>query len=128
MTKIVHPRNTEGLRRAAETKHRRACDQVEKALQRLVQDGCPINFNVVATRAHVSKAFLYREYRHQVEELRPQTSGTTATNRPRSRVTDAGKDVIIAAKDKRIAKLERKVKDLRQQLERLHQTNYEQPR
>ncbi len=120
-----HIRNTAGLRAAAKMKHQRACGRVDNALEQLLRDHHPVNFNVVAAMANVSKAFLYNYYRHEIEVLR-QRSSAARSRVPRSQVTDASKDVIIAAKDRRIAELQREVKELRQQIDRLHQKIYEQ--
>ena len=93
-------------------------------MEQLAMERHPINFNVA--KANVSKAFLYNHYRSEIEALR-QHSSSLRSRMPRSQVSDAGKDVIIAARDRRIADLEHQVKELRQQIERLHQKIYEQP-
>jgi hypothetical protein len=84
----------------------------------MVAEGADVNFQSVAKRGSVSPAFLYGR-----EELRKQIEAQRADQRRRRDVvlvtrsrTDAGLQVLLAAKDRRIKELETELQDLRRQL------------
>ena len=54
------PRNTEGLKRSARLRSKRAMEQTLAAISRLKKNEQPINFRSVSTAAAVSPAWLYK--------------------------------------------------------------------
>lgn len=81
--------------------------------------------NSVAARACVSKTTLYNhpEYRTRIESLRCNCIAPKLLMKPS--VTDKGKDVIIAAKNKRIRELEAEVDRLSSILKSFYAKEYE---
>lgn len=59
-----------GLREAAAIKRKLTLDRARAALQELCTQGAEINFNKVAKQAHVSTAWLYKNMREEIENLR----------------------------------------------------------
>ena len=89
-----------------------------------------LNFNTVARAAIVSKAYLYNQpdLRERIEALRQQ--GVTQMVRERTShavgKTDASRDLVILAKDRRIKALEEENRKLQQQLKRALGNAYDQ--
>jgi uncharacterized protein DUF6262 len=86
----------------------------------LLREHQPVNFNSVAKAASVSKAYLYSQpqLRDRIEALRQQELEQTVRKRmahPTGK-TDADKDLVILAKDRRIKELEEENRKLKQQL------------
>ena len=67
----------------------------------------------MANLARVSKTTLYGnpDYRFRIEKLR-QSTATSLSGASKRTVTGSGKDVLLAAKDKRICGLEAKIERL----------------
>ena len=113
-------RNTAGLAAHAQKRKEQKRKSVEEAIAALLREQKPVNFHTVAKRAAVSKAYLYSQYdlRERIDALRQQD----AEQRVRERVvqpagkTDASRDLIILAKDRRIKALEAENQKLQQQL------------
>jgi hypothetical protein len=120
MSEKTWKRNTTGLaaytNQRKEEKHKR----VDDAITRLLREHQAINFNTVAKAAGVSKAYLYTQplFRDRIEALRQQQQ----EQRIREKVThptgktDAAKDLVILAKERRIKELEEENRKLKQQL------------
>lgn len=102
-------RNVEGMKDHAQHRSQEARNRVDRAITTLVREQKPINFNTVAQAAGVTKSYLYTQsdVRARIEALR--TSQAT-TDRPHSSTiqkrTDASRNVLLAAKDRRIKALE----------------------
>ncbi len=122
-------RNTTGLQAHAQRRKQATLARVEQALATLLgpenrdDNGgrkVLINFNTVAKEAGVTKAYLYHDdlMRGRIEALREQEQQTAVRRRLRPQgKTDAGKDVIILAKDRRIKELEAEVKRLNREVQ-----------
>jgi Family of unknown function (DUF6262) len=113
-------RNTIGLVTHAQKRKEQKRRGVEDALSLLLREQKLINFQAVAKAAHVSKAYLYSQpdLRERIDALRLQTIEQKLqerTARPAGR-TDASRDLILLAKDRRIKELEAANRDLQQQL------------
>ncbi len=89
-------------------------------IARLLREHMSINFNTVAKAAGVSKAYLYSQpqLRDRIEVLRQQEREQTVRERVASPTgkTDAAKDLVILAKERRIKELEEENRKLKQQL------------
>jgi uncharacterized protein (DUF3084 family) len=122
-----HTRNTEGVRQYAEQKKLSAAVKVDEAIQRLIKQKGKINFNSVSMESGVSKAYLYNhsEIRQRIEMLRKQQDGITSAKQVKREMTEASKDVLIAAKNKRIKELETENKQLKDELMKLRGMIYD---
>ena len=121
MSKKTWPRDTSGL--AAHTKRRseEKRKRVDEAIGRLLREQQVLNFNSVATAATVSKAYLYSqpELRERIEVLR-QRQQEHGVREPIARPvgkTDASKDLVILAKERRIKELEEENRRLKKDLQ-----------
>ncbi len=106
--KNQHERNTSGLRAHAQQKAQEARVRVSEAIDGLLKEEKPVNFNSVAKAAGVTKSYLYSEaaLRARIEALRKKEGIARlqlvrAESLDRKR-TDKGKDVLLAAREKRI--------------------------
>ncbi len=113
-------RNTVGLVAHANLRKEEKHKRVEEAITRLLRDHQVVNFNSVATAAGVSKTYLYTQplFRDRIEALRQQEREQTVRERaahPTGK-TDAAKDLVILAKERRIKELEEENRKLKQQL------------
>ncbi len=124
---MSHKRNTEGLKRHAEHRKAQTAKKVDEAIQRLVKNKDRINFNSVAEEASVSKAYLYtnQEIRQRIENLRKQQEGLPSARQVKREMTDASKDAVIAAKNKKIKELEDENKRLKEELQKLRGKFYD---
>ncbi|WP_419879194.1 DUF6262 family protein [Brevibacillus centrosporus] len=122
-----HPRNTEGVKQHAKKKSLEAARKVDESIQRLIKSKAKINFNSVSTDSGVSKAFLYntRTIRNRIEMLRKQQDGLPSPQDMKRNMTDASKDALIAAKNKRIKELEDENKRLKEELLKLRGLVYD---
>lgn len=75
----------------------------------------------------VSKAYLYNhsDVRERIETLRRQQEGLPSPKQVKQEMTDASKDVLIAAKNKRIKALEDENKRLKAELANLRGKLYD---
>lgn len=75
----------------------------------------------------VSKAYLYNNQgiRERIETLRKQQEGLSSPTQEKKQMTDASKDVLIAAKNKRIKELEAENKRLKDELMHLRGKLYD---
>ena len=126
MTKNDHVRNVKGLLSHASAKSEAAAQRIDSAIRMLVSKNMTVNFNAVATLACVSKTTLYNnpDFRARIEHLRRNTTPESLRIAKRA-VTDKGKDVILAAKNKRINELEAEVKRLSGILKRCYANEYD---
>lgn len=123
-------RKTTGLAAHAQQRKEQKRKGVEAAISALLREQKPVNFNTVAKAAAVSKAYLYGQpdLRERIDALRQQRlelAQQHATVRPVGK-TDAGKDLIILAKDRRIQMLEAENRKLQQQLKVALSNAYDQ--
>lgn len=120
-----HTRNVSGLLAHAEAKSKAVSQKVDLAIKSLIKQHLPVNFNSVATLANVSKTTLYKspEYRTRIESLRQCAAPAPAATK--RTVTDKGKDIILAAKNKRIRELEAEIERLSSVLKQYYAAEYE---
>lgn len=115
-------RDTSGLMAHAKRRSEEKRKRVDVAITRLLQEQQAINFNSVAKAADVSKAYLYGQplLRERIEVLRQQAMEQALRERaarPAPSKTDASKDLVILAKDRRIKELEAENRQLKKQLQ-----------
>jgi len=120
MSEKTWERNTSGLVAHAKLRKEQKRQKVEETITHLLREHMAINFNTVAKVAGVSKAYLYSQpqLRDRIEALRQQELEQTVRERvarPTGK-TDASKDVVILAKERRIKELEEENRKLRHQL------------
>jgi len=114
-------RNTAGLIAHARRRKEHALERVDAAITALLREGAPVNFNSVSKEADVTKQYLYAnaQVRSRIEALRDQHRERAMRER-RARSpgkTDASKDLVILAKDRRIKELEEEVRRLRKDVQ-----------
>lgn len=120
MSEKTWQRNTAGLTAHARSRkeHKRA--GVEEAITTLLREQRLVNFNTVAKAACVSKAYLYSQpdLRERIEALRQQGVEQMVRERATRSAgkTDASRDLVILAKDRRIKELEAENHKLQRQL------------
>ncbi|MHB8065477.1 MAG: DUF6262 family protein [Ruminiclostridium sp.] len=119
--------NTEGLKAHAQNKKESTIKKVDATIQKLIKNKDRINFNSVSMESGVSKAYLYNNQgiRERIETLRKQQEGLSSPKQEKRQMTDASKDVLIAAKNKRIKELEAENKRLKDDLMRLRGKLYD---
>jgi hypothetical protein len=124
----THERNTDGLVKHAHCKSQNTAQKVDEAIQHLVKNKEKVNFNSVSAESGVSKAYLYThpDIRDRIETLRKQQEGLPSPKQVKREMTDASKDIVIAAKNKRIKELEEEVGRLKTELMHLRGKIYEQ--
>jgi hypothetical protein len=130
MSEKTWQRNTTGIVAHAQVRREHKRKGVEEAITTLLREQKLINFNTVAKAACVSKAYLYSQpdLRERIEALRQQTMEQMVRERamPSSGKTDASRDLVILAKDRRIKELETENQKLQQQLKVALAKAYEQ--
>ena len=123
-------RNTTGIAAYAQNRKEQKRKGVEEAIATLLREQKPVNFNTVAKAATVSKAYLYSQsdLRERIEALGQQ--GVEQTIRERATraadKTNASRDLVILAKDRRIKELEAENRKLEQQLKVVLAKAYDQ--
>jgi len=121
MSKKTWSRDTSGLAAHAKQRSVEKRKRVDEAIDRLLREQQTINFNSVALAAGVSKAYLYGqpELRERIEALRQQQLEHGVLERMARPVgkTDASKDLVILAKERRIKELEAESRQLKKQLQ-----------
>jgi len=114
-------RDTSGLTAHAKRRSEEKRKRVDEAITRLLQEQQAINFNSVAKAADVSKAYLYGQplLRERIEALRQQEMKQTVRERVvrAAGKTDASKDLVILAKERRIKELEEENRRLKKDLQ-----------
>ena len=123
----THERNTDGLVNHAHRKSQNTAEKVNEAIQRLIKNKEKVNFNSVSEESGVSKAYLYThpDIRDRIETLRKQQEGLPSPKQVKREMTDASKDVVIAAKNKRIKELEEENRLLKQELQKVRGKMYD---
>lgn len=120
MSEKTWKRNTTGIAAHAQSRKEHKYKGVEDTITTLLREQKLINFNTVAKAACVSKAYLYSQpdLRERIEALRQQTMEQMARERVTHSTgkTDASRDLVILAKDRRIKELEAENQKLQQQL------------
>jgi hypothetical protein len=121
MSEKTWERNTSGMVAHAQRRKEEKRLRVDEVITRLVRERQTINFNAVAIAAGVSKAYLYSQpdLRQRIEALRQQEMEQAIRGRVDRLApgkTDASKDLVILAKDRRIKELEAENRKLQQQL------------
>ncbi|HEY7122995.1 MAG TPA: DUF6262 family protein [Ktedonobacterales bacterium] len=121
MSRTDWKRNTEGLQTHAQQRKEATLQRVTEAIDQLIRAQHSITFNSVAQAAQVTKAYLYQQplLRERIEALREQHQNQAISKRTmRSHAkTDASKDLVILAKDRRIRELEAEVRRLTRELD-----------
>jgi hypothetical protein len=120
-------RNTEGLRKNALEKATATKHRVEEAIRLLLKEQDVINFKRVAETARVSTAWLYanEDIKVRINHLRSQQNPKAQVRiPPQQQASNASKDTVIKALQKRIETLQKRVEkqadeisDLKGQLE-----------
>jgi hypothetical protein len=123
----THKRNTDGLVGNAQRRREETARKVDEAIERLSANKERVNFNSVSTESGVSKAYLYThtDIRDRIDDLRKQQEELQSPKQLKREMTDASKDVVIAAKNKRIKDLEDENKMLKQELQILRSKLYD---
>lgn len=120
MSEKTWERNTTGMTAHAQKRKQQKRKGVEEAIAALLREQKSINFNTVAKAAAVSKAYLYSQpdLRDRIEALRQQGMEQAVRERITRSTgkTDASRDLVILAKDRRIKELEAENRKLQQQL------------
>src|SRR5713226_9276663 len=120
MSEKTWKRNTAGMAAHAQSRKEQKRKGVQDAITALLREQKPINFNTVAKAAAVSKAYLYSQLdlRERIESLRQQEVEQMLRERAARSPgkTDASRDLVILAKDRRIKELEAENQKLQQQL------------
>jgi hypothetical protein len=114
-------RNTSGLAAHAQRRKELTLQRVDAAITKLLHENVPVNFNTVSKEAGVTKQYLYanEQVRGRIEALRDQQRERMVRERvarPHGK-TDASKDIVILAKDRRIKQLEEEVRRLKKELQ-----------
>lgn len=114
-------RNVTGMTAYAQNRKAQKRKGVEDTITALLHEQKPINFNTVAKAAAVSKAYLYSQLdlRERIESLRQQEVEQMLRERAARSPgkTDASRDLVILAKDRRIKELEEENRKLKKQLQ-----------
>jgi intracellular sulfur oxidation DsrE/DsrF family protein len=121
MSEKTWKRNTTGIAAHAQARREHKRKGVEDAIAALLREQKPVNFHIVAKMACVSKAYLYSQpdLRERIEALRQQGVEQMARERAAHSPgkTDASRDLVILAKDRRIKALEEENRQLKKQLQ-----------
>jgi peptidoglycan hydrolase-like amidase len=121
---VSEKRNTDAVIRLAAEKSERARQRTHEAMQRLQQQGKPINFSTVSEAANVSKTFLY-DPRHadlaqEIRRLRDLPAQRPAVAQSPRGKSEGAKDAQIVRLKERVQLLERRVRELQQENELLY--------
>lgn len=120
MSEKTWERNTTRLVAHAHQRKEDKRRRVDEAIARLLRDQQAVNFNAVAQAASVSKTYLYcqPQLRDRIEALRQQEREQTVRERVARPIgkTNAAKDLVILAKERRIKELEEENRKLKHQL------------
>lgn len=111
-------RNTTGLAAYAQRRATQTRERVQQAIEQLVGEHKRVNFTSVASRAHVTKAYLYAQpqIRARIEELRQQPA--TVMGQPEGQArTAASTNMLLGAKERRIQALEAENRRLKAELQ-----------
>jgi hypothetical protein len=114
----THIRNVAGITAHAHEKSQKTKRKVDVAIRQLVKSNEHITFNRVAALSGVSKSYLYTrtEVRERIESLRQQQIRRISAQRVTLTRSQASRDVLLVAKDRRIKELEAENRRLKEQL------------
>ncbi|GHO78978.1 hypothetical protein KSD_67490 [Ktedonobacter sp. SOSP1-85] len=121
-------RNIQGLEMSAQNKAAATRQRAEDAIAFLQKQQQPINFKAVAETAGISTAWLYahEDIKDRIISLRAQNAPKLQMKLPvRERASDASKDAMIAALQKRVCEQSEKIKELEKQLEVAYSSLYQ---
>ncbi|HEY6410943.1 MAG TPA: DUF6262 family protein [Ktedonobacteraceae bacterium] len=113
-------RNIDGLRRAARTKAETTKRRAEEALTVLLKERRSITFKAVAETAQISTAWLYanEDIKQRIIHLRSQQTPKALVALPvGEQASNASKDTMIAALQKRVKEQAAEIRELKRQLE-----------
>ena len=113
-------RNIDGLRRAARTKAETTKRRAEEALTVLLKERRSITFKAVAESAQISTAWLYanEDIKQRIIHLRSQQTPKASVALPvGEQASNASKDTMIAALQKRVKEQAAEIRELKRQLE-----------
>jgi hypothetical protein len=98
----MHPRNVEGMLQHRKNLHVDAIRRTDAALEALERSGSAITFRLVARRARVSRAWLYKQQdvRDRIMGLRREHPWPA--HAPAERASDTSKEAIIRALRQRL--------------------------
>ena len=122
MSEKTWERNTSGMVAHAHQRREEKRKRVEETIAQLLREQQMITFHSLAKAAGVSKTYLYSQsdLRERIEALRQQAMEQVVRERaarPAPGKTDASKDLVILAKDRRIKELEAENRQLKKQLQ-----------
>lgn len=113
-------RNTDGLQRSAHQKAESTKQRAEEAIALLLRERRPITFKGVAEAAQVSTAWLYanKDIKERIIHLRSQQAPKAHIVIPaREQASNASKETMIAALQKRVKEQTAEIRELKRQLE-----------
>jgi hypothetical protein len=113
-------RNTNGLQRAAQQKAERTKQRAEETIARFIRERRPITFKGVAQAAQISTAWLYanEDIKERIIHLRSQQAPKAQMAVPaREQASNASKERMIAALQKRVKEQAAEIRELKRQLE-----------
>lgn len=117
---MTHKRNTTGLASSAASKKEATIKKTEAAISELLKASAVINFNTVAEKAGVSKAWLYREpaVADRIKRLRGQQASNQAkAHKESERASEASNHALVTTLKARVKELESENRELKKQLE-----------
>lgn len=122
MTRHAKPwaRNVDGLRAAAQRKAEVTQQKAEAALTLLLKEQRPITFNAVAEAAGISTAWLYGNevMKQRIMHLRAEPASVAPVKiPPREQASNASKDAMIVALQKRVREQAAEIEQLKRQVE-----------
>ena len=113
-------RNIDGLRKSAQKKAEITTHRAEEAIALLLRERRPITFKGVAQAAQVSTAWLYanKDIKERIIHLRSRQVPQAQIAIPvREQASNASKDTMIAALQKRVKEQAAEIRELKRQLE-----------
>ena len=113
-------RNIDGLQRSAQKKAELTRHRAEEAITLLLKERRPITFKAVAETARISTAWLYanEDIKQRILHLRTQQAPETSiTLPPREQASNASKETMIAALQRRVKEQAAEIRELKRQLE-----------
>ncbi len=113
-------RNIDGLLASAKSKAAQTQQRAEDAIALLLKEKRLVNFKAVAQTAHISTAWLYanEDIKLRIIHLRAQQTPKAQVKIPvREQASNASKDAMIAALQKRVREQAEEIKELKKQLE-----------
>ncbi len=113
-------RNIDGMLRSAQQKAELTRHRAEEAITLLLKERRPITFKAVAETARISTAWLYanEDIKQRILHLRTQQTPEAPITLPlREQASNASKETMIAALQKRVKEQAAEIRELKRQLE-----------